>query len=82
MLSLCFAGSRTMVDQFGAGVVAFQVSDPVTLMLAAKEFDRRATVRIKNHQDGTGNLIARTNFAGLIEIALHTCKLPKANLGE
>jgi hypothetical protein len=78
MLSLCFAGSRTMVDQFGPGVVAFQVGDPVTLMLGAIEFDRRATV----HQDGTGNLIARTNFAGLIEIALHTCKLPKANLCE
>jgi len=82
MLPLCFAGSRTMVDQFDSDVVSFQVGDSVTLVLGAIEFDRRATVRIKNHEDGTGDLIARTDFAGLVGIALHACELPKANLGE
>src|SRR6266403_5609625 len=82
MLPLCFAGSRTVVDQFGSDVVSFQVGDPIILVLGAIEFDRRATIRIKNHQDGAGDLIARPDFAGLVGIALQPCKLPKTDLGE
>jgi hypothetical protein len=82
MLPLCFAGSRAVVDQFGSDVVSFQVGDPIILVLGAIEFDRRATIRIKNHQDRAGDLIARPDFAGLVGIALQPCKLPKTDLGE
>src|SRR6266446_9116994 len=82
VLPLSFAGSRTVVDQFDSDIVSFQVGDPFILMLGAIEFDRCATIRIKNHQDSARGLIARTDFAGLVGIALDPCKLPKANPGK
>lgn len=77
-----FAGSRTVIDQLGFEIVAFQLGYSVIFVLGAIEFDRRATIGIKNHQNGSRGLIARTDFAGFVGIPLRPCKPPKANSGE